>query len=58
MISKEYQVVSIIVSKSFIDILILFLFVLYHFDYTNIFYYYAKAVSLDNLYNLFRYLDF
>ena len=38
--------------------LILSLFVLYYFDYINIFYYYAKAISLDNLYNLFRYLDF
>ena len=57
MIGREYQAVSIIISKSFVDILVLSLFVFYHFNYTNIFYYHAKAVLLDNLHNLFRYLD-
>ena len=38
--------------------LMLSLFILYYFDYINVFYYYAKAVSLDNLRNLFKYFDF
>ena len=58
MISEEYRVVNIVVSKSFVDMLVLPLFVFYYFDYINVFYYHAKAVSLDNLRNLFRYLDF
>ena len=51
-ISKEYRVVSIIIFKSFVDMLIFSLFVFYHFNYANIFYYYAETVLLDNLYNL------
>ena len=58
MVSKEYRVIDIIISKNFVNMLVLFSFVFYHFNYTNVFYYYAKAVSLDNLRNLFRYLNF
>ena len=32
--------------------LVLFLFVFHYFNYANVFYYYAKAILLDNLYNL------
>ena len=49
MISEEYRVVNIIVSKSFVDILMLSLFVFHYFNYANIFYYYAKAILLDDL---------
>ena len=52
MISKEYRVVSIVISKSFIDILILFLFVFHYLNYANIFYYHTKTILLDNLDNL------
>ena len=31
--------------------LILFLFVFYYLNYTNIFYYHAKTILLNNLYN-------
>ena len=58
MVSEEYRVVGIVVSKSFVDMLVLPSFVFYYFDYTNVFYYYAKAISPNNLCNLFRYLDF
>ena len=58
MISEEYWVVNIVIFESFVDMLVLSLFILYYFDYTNIFHYYAKVVSLDNLRNLFRYLNF
>ena len=57
-VSEEYRAVGIVVSKSFVDMLVLLSFVFYHFDYTNMFHHYAKAVSLDNLRNLFQYLDF
>ena len=57
MASKEYRAVSIVVSKSFVDMLILFLFVFYHLNYANIFYYHAKAILLDNLYNFLEDFD-
>ena len=49
MVSKEYRAVSIVVSESFVDILMLFLFVFYYLNYANIFHYYAKTILLDNL---------
>ena len=52
MVSKEYRVVSIVIFKSFVNILIFFLFVFYHLNYTNVFYYYAKTILSDNLYDL------
>ena len=50
--SEEYQVVNIVIAKYVIDIFMLFLFVFYYLNYTNIFYYYTKAILLDNLDNL------
>ena len=58
MISEEYWAISIVISENFVDMLVLSSFVFHYFNYTNMFHYYAKAVSLDNLRNLFRYLDF
>ena len=52
MISEEYRVVSIIIFESFVDILVLSSFIFYHFNYANIFHYYAKAILPNNLNNL------
>ena len=38
--------------------LVLSLFVFYHFNYANVLHYHAKTILPDNLHNLFRYLDF
>ena len=49
---EEYRVISIIIAKYIIDILIFLSLVFHHLNYTNVFYYYTKAILLDNLDNL------
>ena len=49
MVDKEYRVVNIVIAEYIIDILVLSPLVFYYLNYTNIFYYYAKAILLDNL---------
>ena len=49
---EEYRVVSIIIAKYIINILVFFLLVFHYLNYTNIFYYYTKAILLNNLDNL------
>ena len=53
MVSEEYRVVGIVVSKSFVDMLVLFSFVFHHFNYANVFHYHAKTILLDDLGDLF-----
>ena len=46
---KEYRVVSIVIAEYIIDILVFLLLVFHYLNYVNVFYYYAKAILLDNL---------
>ena len=50
-VGEEYRVVSIIIAEYVIDILVFLSLVFHYFNYTNVFYYYAKAILLDNLDN-------
>ena len=52
MINKEYRVVSIVIVEYIINIFVFSLFVFYYLNYINVFYYYTKAILLDNLDNL------
>ena len=49
MISEEYRAVSIVVFESFVDMLVLFLFVFHYLNYTNLFHYHTEAILPDNL---------
>ena len=51
MIGEEYRIVDIVVLESFVYIFVFFPFISYYIDYTNVLYYYTKAVLLYN----FRY---
>ena len=57
MINKEYRVVSIVIVEYIIDIFVFSLFVFYYLNYINVFYYYTKAILLDNLDNLLQNFD-
>ena len=49
MIGEEYRVVGIVIAEYVIDILMFLLLVFHYLNYTNVFYYYIKAILLDNL---------
>ena len=48
---EEYRVVSIVIAKYIIDIFLFSTLVSHYLNYANVFYYYAKTVLLDNLYD-------
>ena len=47
--SEEYRVVGIVIAKCVIDILVFPSLVFHYLNYTNVFYYHAKAVLPDDL---------
>ena len=50
---EEYQIVNIVVLKSFVYIFVFFSFISYHINHANILYYHTKAVLSYDFYHTF-----
>ena len=48
-VGEEHWAVGIVVAECVVDVLVFPPLVFYHFNYANVFYYYAEAVLSDNL---------